>query len=79
MSRLVEWLDHRRDVVGFENWKDLSEFSDLSLHTLREVQADGSVEFLTRSDRRALAGALRVSLRRLEQLDDGTIDWIEDG
>ena len=78
MSRLIEWLDHRRDVVGFETWKDLSEFSGLSLHTLDEVQLEGSVEFLNRSDRRTLAGALRVSLRRLEQLDDATINWIED-
>jgi hypothetical protein len=78
MSRLIEWLGHRRDVVGFETWKDLSEFSGLSLQTLDQVQLEGSVEFLNRSDRRALAGALRVSLRKLEQLDDCTIDWIED-
>jgi hypothetical protein len=38
----------------------------------------GSLLVLGRSDRRSLAAALRVSLRKLEQLDAGSIDWIED-
>jgi hypothetical protein len=38
----------------------------------------GSLDVLSRSERRMLAAALRVSLRKLEQLDDGRIDWIED-
>ena len=78
MSKLIEWLDHRMEVVGFEKWMDLSESSGLSMQSLREVQIEGRLDFLNRSDRRALASALRVSLRKLEQLDDGEIDWIED-
>jgi len=78
MSNLTTWLDHRRDVVGFQKWTDLAEFSGLSLKALCEVQANNSVEILNRSERRALASALRVSLRKLEQFSDGTIDRIED-
>ena len=78
MSRLVQWLDHRREVVGFEKWKDLAEFYCVSLQTLRDVQAYHTLNMLNRSERRLLAGALRVSLRKLEQLNDGDIDWIED-
>jgi len=78
MSKLVQWLDHRREVVGFEKWKDLAEFSGVPLQTLRDVQAYHTLNMLNRSERRLLAGALRVSLRKLEQLNDGAIDWIED-
>jgi hypothetical protein len=38
----------------------------------------GSLDVLSRSERRLLAATLRVSLRRLERLDDGEIDLIED-
>ena len=38
----------------------------------------GSLDVLSRSGRRLLASALRVSLRRLEQLNNDDIDWIED-
>jgi hypothetical protein len=78
MSRLVEWLDHRKDVVGFEKWKDLSDASSIPLPTLREIQSRGCLDELNRSERRTLAGALRVSLRKLERLNDGDIDWIDD-
>ena len=79
MSRLTKWLDHRMEVVGIERLKDLAEFSGVSLQTLRDVYAYGSLDMLSRSERRWLAAALRVCVRRLEQLNDGAIDWIEDG
>jgi len=78
MSKLVQWLDHRREVVGFEKWKDLAEFSGLSLQAIHDAQAYHTLNMLNRSERRLLAGALRVSLRKLEQLNDGAINWIED-
>ena len=78
MSKLVQWLDHRREVVGFEKWKDLAEFCGLSLQSMHDAQAYQTLSVLDRSERRLLAAALRVSLRKLEQLSDGQIDWIED-
>lgn len=78
MSRLIQWLDHRREVMGFEKWKDLAEFSGLSLQSIHDAQAYHTLSVLDRSERRLLAAALRVSLRKLEQLSDGQIDWIED-
>jgi hypothetical protein len=78
MSKLTEWLDHRMEVVGVETWKDLSENSGVSQDALRDMNTCGSLLVLSRSERRLLAAALRVSLRRLEQLDTGQIDWIED-
>ena len=78
MSRLIQWLDHRREVVGFEKWKDLAEFFGLSLQAIHDAQAYHTLNVLDRSERRLLAAALRVSLRKLERLSDGQIDWIED-
>lgn len=78
MSRLVHWLDHRMEVVGLNRLKDLAELSGVSLQTLCDVQAYETLDMLSRSERRKLAMALRVSLRKLEQLNDGKIDWIDD-
>lgn len=78
MSRLVQWLDHRMEVVGLDRLKDLSQLSGVSLQTLRDLRAYGTLQMLNRSERRLLAGALRVSLRKLEQLGAGGLDWIED-
>jgi hypothetical protein len=78
MSRLIQWLDHRREVVGLETWKELAEDSGLPPDALHDVQVMQSVQVLERSQRRWLAAALRVSLRKLEELDCGEIDWIDD-
>lgn len=78
MSRLVQWLDHRTEVVGIENGKDLSQYSGVSETALRDMIVAGSLATLQRSERRWLAMVLRVSLRKLEQLDNGEIDWIRD-
>ena len=78
MSRLVQWLDHRMEVVGLDRLKDLAEYSSVSIQTLRDLRAYGTLQILNRSERRLLAAALRVSLRKLEQFDEGELDWIED-
>jgi len=78
MSRLVQWLDHRMEVMGWETWKDLAEYSGLPEALLREATAEGGLAVLNRSQRRWIAAALRVSLRKLEQLDRGEIEWIPD-
>lgn len=78
MSRLIQWLDHRKEVVGFEKWKDLADYCGLPLQSLRDVRVRQTLNVLNRSERRVFAGALRVSLRKLEQLNDRDIDWIED-
>lgn len=78
MSRLVQWLDHRMEVVGLDRLKDLAELSGVSLQTLRDLRMYGTLDMLSRSERRKLAAALRVSLRKLEQLNEGEIDWIDD-
>ncbi len=77
MSRLIEWLDHRMDVMGIENWKDLSEYSGLSQELLRDMREQNSMDPLNRSARYVLAVTLRASLGKLERLDRGDIDWIE--
>jgi hypothetical protein len=78
MSKLTQWLDHRMEVVGIENWKDLSEYSGLSEELLRDMRERNSLDPLNRSARYVLAATLRVSLGKLERLDSGDIDWIED-
>jgi len=78
MSRLIEWLDHRMEVVGIENRKELSEYSGVSEDALEDMNSVGSLTLLNRSERRWLAAALRVSLRKLEQLNSGEIESIRD-
>jgi len=78
MSKLTQWLDHRMEVVGLDRWKDLSEYSGVAYQTIRDMNTSGSLDVLNRSERRLLAATLRVSLRKLEQLDGGQIDWIDD-
>jgi hypothetical protein len=78
MSKLTQWLDHRMEVVGIENRKDLSQYSGVSEDALEDLKTVGSLTLLSRSERRWLAAALRVSLRKLERLDSGEIDWIRD-
>jgi len=78
MSKLTQWLDHRMEVVGLNRWKVLSEYSGVPYQTIRDMNTCGSLDVLSRSERRLLAATLRVSLRRLEQLDNGKIEWIED-
>ena len=68
MSKLTQWLDHRMEVVGLNRWKDLSEYSGICHQTIRDMNTCGSLLVLSRSDRRSLAAALRVSLRKLEQV-----------
>ncbi len=77
MSKLIDWLDHRMEVMGF-NRKDFLEYSGVWDRTISDVNATDSLEVLNRSERRWLAAALRVSLRKLEQFAEGQIDWIED-
>jgi hypothetical protein len=79
MSKLTQWLDHRMEVVGQDRLTDLAELSGVSLQTLRDLRAYGTLQMLNRSERRRLAAAFRVSLRKLEQLDAGELHWIEDG
>ncbi len=78
MSKLTQWLDHRMEVVGIENRKDLSECSGVSGEALENMNTVGSLTLLSRSERRWLAAALHVSLRQLERLDSGEVDWIRD-
>lgn len=78
MSRLVQWLDHRMEVMGLDRLKDLAELSGVSLQTFRDLRAYETLDMLSRSERRKLAVALRVSLRKLEQFNEGELDWIED-
>ena len=75
MSKLIEWLDHRMEVVGIENWKDLSEYSGCAGRRCCERYDDRGSLDAVESFRAApvLAAALRVSLRKLEQLEGATL------
>ena len=62
MSRLVEWLDHRMEVVGINNYKELSELTGVTRAALREIRDIGALDILNRTQRRVLATALRARL-----------------
>jgi hypothetical protein len=77
MSRFAQWLDHRMEVIGIENRKDLSEFTGISLESIQRI-ALHSLDVSSRSQQRALAAVLRVPVRSLERLSRGELDWIND-
>ena len=78
MSALMKWLDHRMEVVGVESWKDLAEQSGVPLVDLQDARMNETLDALNRSDQRYLAAVLRVSLSKLDRLNEGEVDWIDD-
>jgi hypothetical protein len=48
MSKVINWLDHRMEVVELSNWMDLSETSGVSQEVMRDMRTCGSLQVLSR-------------------------------
>jgi hypothetical protein len=78
MGRLEEWLSHRARIVGL-SWPDgVAAASDVAPETLHSIESTGTLRPLGRSTRAYVARTLRVSVRELEALAAGRIQWIAD-
>src|SRR5947209_188281 len=79
MAALSDWLLHRQQVLGLDSSESLSDASGISAATLDAIVARGTLAGVGRSLRGALARALKVTVRDLEALDEGLVEWIADG
>src|SRR4051794_29366804 len=78
MARLTEWLRHRQDLLGMASAEDLAEAAAISPGTITTILQTGTLRHVGRSARSWLARALKVTVRDLEALASGRIDWIDD-
>ncbi len=78
MSRLSEWLRHRQLMLGLRSQEDLAEAAAISADQLERIFQTGTLRHTGRSARAWLARALKVTVRDLELLSFGGIEWIDD-
>jgi hypothetical protein len=75
---LLDWITHRMDLVGIGGVRELAERTGIELETCATLVEVGDMATLNWSQARAIAAALRVPIKAMRNLDDGTERWIED-
>jgi hypothetical protein len=75
---LKNWMIHRAKTVKLVWPHGVADAAGIEPATLALVEAIGNLRHVGRSARSYLARALKVSVRELESLDAGRIDWIGD-
>jgi hypothetical protein len=75
---LSNWIAHRQKLLGIDSHQHLAEISVLPISTIASIIERRSLDRVGRSARMYLARALEVSVRDLEALSGGKIDWISD-
>jgi hypothetical protein len=78
LSTLQDWITHRARIVGLAWPEGVADASGVSSFLLTSIGATGNLRRLGRGARGYIARALRVSVRELEALAEGKIDWIDD-
>lgn len=77
-DRLAEWMNRRANLLGL-SWPDgVADACGLAPGALRIIGVSPGLRGVSRSARGYVARALKVSLRDLESLAAGGIDWIPD-
>lgn len=78
MTSLAHWLKHRARVIGL-SWPDgVADAAGIAPATLTRVDRDSALGPIGRGARSYLARTLKVSVRELEAIAAGKIDWIDD-
>lgn len=77
-SSLSAWLAHRETLLGLKSHDDLAEAACIPRRSLDAMIERGMHSRIGRSARAYLARALEVTVRDLEDLAAGKIDWISD-
>jgi hypothetical protein len=75
---LSDWLRHRAGLLSLSWPQGVSEISGVPVAALNLIQRRQTLRGLGRSARGYLARALKVSVRELEAIGAGRIDWIAD-
>lgn len=78
MTDVASWMQHRMSVLEIAGPAALAEQADLAEETVARILESSEFTSLQQSQRRRLAWALQVNLKKLNALADGQIEWIED-
>lgn len=78
VADLIEWVEHRVRYLEIETENRLAELAGLEADTVADFLAIGTLDVMQWSERRSLAAALRVPLKKLYRLESGEVDWIGD-
>ncbi|HET6250011.1 MAG TPA: hypothetical protein VFE47_20135 [Tepidisphaeraceae bacterium] len=78
-SKLRSWFIHRAAIVNLAWPLGVAEAACIEPNRLDAILADAKLEYIGRSARSYLARAMKISVRDLEALCGGRIDWIPDG
>jgi len=78
MRDLTDWIHHRMGLLEIADPAALAEHADLTEETITRVFESSQFESLQQSQRRRLAWALQVNLKKLNALADGQVEWIDD-
>jgi len=78
MTDLANWMQHRMNVLEIAGPAELAEQADLAEVTVLRVVESNQYESLQQSQRRRLAWALQVNLKKLNALAGGQVEWIDD-
>lgn len=77
-SHFVSWLIHRQTLLGMEGANALADSAGVSKAIIDKMLGAGSLRGIGRSARSALARSLRITVRDLESIASGQIEWIND-
>jgi len=77
-SHFVSWLIHRQALLGMEGADALADSAGVSNAVIEKMLGTGSLRGIGRSARSALARSLRITVRELESIASGEIEWIND-
>jgi hypothetical protein len=78
MTHMARWMQHRMSLLEIAGAPALAEQADLAVETVARVLESDQFESLQLSQRRRLAWALQVNLKKLNALAEGQVEWIDD-
>src|SRR6185437_6552317 len=78
-STFQKWLAHRAGSIGLSWPQGVADAAGVSAALLNSIGDTGNLRNIGRGARGYLARALQISVRELEALADGEIQWIDDG
>ncbi len=78
MTDMGDWMRHRMSVLEIAGPSALAEQTDMAEETVARVLELSQFKALQQNQRRRLAWALQVNLKKLIALADGQVPWIGD-
>ncbi|HTW95130.1 MAG TPA: hypothetical protein VMD30_10070 [Tepidisphaeraceae bacterium] len=79
MAGFYQWIGHRKELVGFQSWIGFCRAAGIHRSRISLLQAGTSGrEVFGEYELRRIADLLHASYRRMRELADGQVDWIDD-